>query len=68
MYCHDLEVMSLNPDRVEVGAFSRPTSVYLVLDPKIIITLVGYEGEVLLVLESLYIYVLVHRVITMSIY
>ena len=27
VYCHDLEVMSLNPGRVELGVHSRPTSV-----------------------------------------
>ena len=26
-YCHDLEVMSSNPGRVELGMHSRPTSV-----------------------------------------
>ena len=31
MYCHDLEVMSSNPSRVELGVHS--TSVQVVLDP-----------------------------------
>ena len=33
-YCHDLEVMSSNPDRVELGV--RSASVWVVLEPKIV--------------------------------
>ena len=33
MYCHDLDVMSWNPGRVELGV--RSTSAQVVLEPKI---------------------------------
>ena len=41
MYCHDLEIMSLNPDQVELWVHT--TSVQVVLEPKLQISMEHHD-------------------------
>ena len=52
MHCYDLEVMSLNPDWVELEVCS--TSVYVVLDPNISIREQSYLKHSRVILQPMH--------------